>query len=414
MEDGNGQEWTTEQRSWRKPKSLRIRESAGVYTAVDLSPNGSMKGTSLTIILSLSLPTIYAQSATEVMRKAYPSVVQIEVSTSSGGSLGSGFILDSNGLVATNLHVIRGAVKGTVKLSTGELYAVQSILAWDEVRDLAICKVAGFDLPPAVLGNSNTVEVGENVFAIGSPHGLRGTLTAGIVSGVREDVLLGSKVIQTDASVNPGNSGGPLLNSKAEVIGVVTSKWIGEGLGFAIPVNYLRGLLGAVESPISLESFRTKIPEMAPLQITKDGGESPPPPIRLDGVLVIASRTANHIGRSTPEAFHKTVDATLLYLKQRKVKLANDNLPDLSFEERPSVYQLVSTIKRTGGSHLLLLIVDRPLTAYNKLTIECYAPDGKLLWQENVTGIMSNLIKNMQKALERRLEQSPLPTSSSN
>jgi hypothetical protein len=111
------------------------------------------------------------------------------------------------------------------------------------------------------LGNSNDLRSGERVIAIGSPRGLQGTVTTGVVSALRDDPGgAGFKVIQTDASVNPGNSGGPLLNDRAQAIGVVTFKLRGsEGLNFAVPINYIRGMLDGPLTALSLDELRAKL-----------------------------------------------------------------------------------------------------------------------------------------------------------
>ena len=133
------------------------------------------------------------------------------------------------------------------------------MLAVDERRDLAVVQIAGFDLPVLELGNSDVLTVGEPLVIVGSPRGLEGTVTAGILSSVR-DSGDGFKVLQTDAAVNPGNSGGPLLNNKAEVIGVVSFQLrSAQGLNFAIPINYVRGLLDNFHGPISLEVMRRSL-----------------------------------------------------------------------------------------------------------------------------------------------------------
>lgn len=122
-------------------------------------------------------------------------------------------------------------------------------------------KIAGFDLPVVELSNSNDVKSGEPVVAIGSPRGLQGTVTTGVVSAIRDEPSgAGFKVIQTDAAVNPGNSGGPLLNARGQAIGIVTAKLKGsEGLNFAVPINYLRGMLENLQKPLSLDELRASL-----------------------------------------------------------------------------------------------------------------------------------------------------------
>lgn len=159
------------------------------------------------------------------------------------------------------MHVVESLKNGGVQLASGEKFDAFSVLAFDARKDIAIIKIPGFDLPTVALGNSNNVQVGEPVLAVGSPLGLQGTVTTGVVSSLRDDPTGGGfKVLQTDASVNPGNSGGPLVNRQAEVIGIVTFKIRGgENLNFAIPINYLRGLVDSPSPVMSLDELRVKL-----------------------------------------------------------------------------------------------------------------------------------------------------------
>ena len=159
-------------------------------------------------------------------------------------AVGSGFIVDKSGYIMTNLHVVEEAARITVKLDSGEEYQAKVVGA-DEETDLAVLKVdAGKDLPFVKLGNSDEARVGEWVLAIGSPFGLTRTVTAGIVSQIKRETPQGSafqKFIQTDAAINKGNSGGPLVNMRGEVIGInsqiATSTGDYNGVGFALPSN---------------------------------------------------------------------------------------------------------------------------------------------------------------------------------
>jgi len=159
-------------------------------------------------------------------------------------AVGSGFIVDKSGFILTNAHVIENAARITVKLDSGEEYQAK-LVGSDEETDIAILKIeAGKDLPFAKLGNSDDAQVGDWVLAIGSPFGLARTVTAGIVSQTRRETPQGSpfqKFIQTDAAINKGNSGGPLVNMKGEVIGInsqiATSTGDSNGIGFALPAN---------------------------------------------------------------------------------------------------------------------------------------------------------------------------------
>ncbi len=162
---------------------------------------------------------------------------------------GSGFIVDSNGTILTNYHVVDGAEKIVVTLADGKNYDA-NVLGKDKKSDIAVIKInAGYDLPAADFGDSDRLEVGEWVMAIGNPFGLDHTVTSGIVSAKGRNIGAGpyDNFIQTDASINPGNSGGPLINLRGEVVGINTAIFSQSGgnigIGFAIPANYVKDLL---------------------------------------------------------------------------------------------------------------------------------------------------------------------------
>lgn len=188
--------------------------------------------------------------AQEIARQVLPSVVEIRGTGDSEGSGGSGFLVTPDGKIFTCLHVIAGLTSGAVRLASGEIFDSFKVLAFDERRDLAIIKVPGFDLPTVGLGNSNEIQSGEPVALLGNPHGLRGTITTGVVSALR-DLPEGLRVIQTDAAANPGSSGAPMVNTNGKAIGVVSFKLSdSEGLGFAVSINYLRGLLDSSKTQV--------------------------------------------------------------------------------------------------------------------------------------------------------------------
>src|SRR5499425_3570086 len=163
--------------------------------------------------------------------------------------LGSGFIIDRDGTIVTNYHVVDDAEKITVTLSDGRSFDGK-VLGKDQKTDIAVIRIsAPQDLPTAPLGDSDRLEVGEWVMAIGNPFGLDHTVTSGIVSAKGRHIGAGpyDDFIQTDASINPGNSGGPLINLRGEVIGINTVIFSGSGgnigIGFAIPTNLVKELL---------------------------------------------------------------------------------------------------------------------------------------------------------------------------
>ena len=187
-----------------------------------------------------------ALSLQEIYEKNIPSVVSITSQTASGTSAGTGVIVSDAGYLVTNYHVVRRAQSIDVRL-TDERELTASVVGEDPVSDLAVLYIAADGLTPAQFGDSDTLRVGDSVVAIGDPLGveLRGTMTDGIVSAISRDVQVDGRtmnLIQTNAALNSGNSGGPLINSMGQVIGINTMK-IGafadssgvEGLGFAIP-----------------------------------------------------------------------------------------------------------------------------------------------------------------------------------
>ncbi|MDD2390033.1 MAG: DegQ family serine endoprotease [Desulfobacterales bacterium] len=160
-------------------------------------------------------------------------------------SLGSGFIIDSDGYIVTNNHVIENADEITVKLFDKKEYTA-TIVGRDSKTDLALIKIDAPNLTPLELGDSDTLDVGTWVVAIGSPFGLEQTVTAGIVSAKGRTLGSGpyDDFIQTDASINPGNSGGPLISMQGQVIGINTAILAqGQGIGFAIPSSMANGII---------------------------------------------------------------------------------------------------------------------------------------------------------------------------
>ena len=163
---------------------------------------------------------------------------------------GSGFIIDKDGHVLTNYHVVADARQVEVTLHNRKKY-LATIVGTDRVHDLAVVLIKAPDLQPMTLGDSTHLQVGQKVYAIGNPFGLAGTLTRGIVSSIRSvrepDGPQIEEAIQTDAAINPGNSGGPLLNWHGEVIGINTmiASNVGQsaGIGFAIPINTAKAVL---------------------------------------------------------------------------------------------------------------------------------------------------------------------------
>lgn len=190
---------------------------------------------------ALSLQAIY--------EKVIPSVASISCIHTNSTGTGTGIILTADGYIVTNYHVIEGAQQIYVLLSDNQTYSA-AVVGGDEITDLAVLKLEAEGLQPAQFGDSDMLRVGDSVVAIGDPLGteLRGTMTDGIVSAINRDLNLSGRqmtLIQTNAALNSGNSGGPLINCYGQVIGINTMKMSSysstsatvEGLGFAIPVS---------------------------------------------------------------------------------------------------------------------------------------------------------------------------------
>jgi hypothetical protein len=338
-----------------------------------------------------------------------PAIVVI---TTENGQ-GTGFFVRPNGILATNQHVIRGAQGIRVTLHSGETFERASVLAEDETKDLAILKIDAVDMTSLPLGNSNDVEVGEEVLLVGTPSGLEETFSNGIVSSVR---ILGNgvRVIQTNAPASPGSSGGPLISRSGEAIGVLAYGWPeGENLNFAVAVNYLRGLLDNANL----------VPPLSPLRTMTRLGVRVPPDTRplpkpTDSVLFFAHRTEKHITYSSADVFQRAVDGLMLFLKSKGIALANDMVNQPMQTEMPISVDEVVGLNRNyvGASHILFLTVDRPISSWIKLTMQCLDRDGKMLWQEEAKPSWVSLnpniqptIESLKKKIQDRIAKTPLP-----
>ena len=196
-------------------------------------------------------------SVAGIASRVLPSVASIETMSADGGATGSGFVISANGYLLTNNHVVADALTIKVLLNDGREFAAK-VLGRDESYDLAVLKIEATGLKALQFGDSDKVAVGDSVIAIGSPLGLSGTVTQGIISAKDRPVTAGDSnsstsfisALQTDAAINPGNSGGPLVDATGAVIGVnsaiaslgssLGSQSGSIGLGFAIPINQAR------------------------------------------------------------------------------------------------------------------------------------------------------------------------------
>ena len=241
-------------------------------------------------------------------------------------SLGSGFLISTDGYIVTNDHVVRDAESIQVKLSNDKVYDA-TVVGGDHKTDIAVIKIKATGLPTAVLGDSDKLEVGQWAIAIGNPFGLDRTMTVGVISATGRSnmgIETYENFIQTDASINPGNSGGPLLNVYGEVVGINTAIVAsGQGIGFAIPVNMAkpifsqlikkgsvsRGYMGVTIQPVTEElaqSFGLKQAKGALVNDVIKGGPADKAGIRQGDVIIglngVEVKDPSHLQRVVAEA----------------------------------------------------------------------------------------------------------------
>ena len=198
----------------------------------------------LTLLLFCGMTAAKAQDPQQIAKKALASTVLLLMEDANGQplTLGSGFFV-RNSQVATNLHVVKGASRGYAKLVGQKTkYDIEGITAVDAEHDLVILKISVPEVEAIPLGDSDTIQVGESIYAVGNPRGLEGTFSQGIISSIRKVGI--DKILQLTAAISPGSSGGPVLNDKGQVIGVSVATFrSGQNLNFAIPSNYLEKLM---------------------------------------------------------------------------------------------------------------------------------------------------------------------------
>ncbi|MEV4316987.1 trypsin-like peptidase domain-containing protein [Actinocrispum sp. NPDC049592] len=268
-------------------KPRRLRKGAVALSIAAVVAAGAVGGVTGAIVGSDNNTTIPASSTpvsqnvsnnaptdvSNVASKVLPSVVQVNVKLGNAEGIGSGVILTADGQILTNNHVVNGARQVQVVLNDGREFNA-TVVGTDQASDLAVLQLQGASgLTPATLGNSDNVKVGDEVVAIGSPGGLQGTVTSGIVSALNRPVNVGDeqqnplsqtsnsdstsyKAIQTDASINQGNSGGPLVNADGQVIGINSAIYSpvstpdgragSVGIGFSIPVNTAKTVINQI------------------------------------------------------------------------------------------------------------------------------------------------------------------------
>jgi len=295
-------------------------------------------------------------------------------------SLGSGFIISRDGYIVTNNHVVRDAESIQVKLSNDKVYDAK-VVGGDQKTDIAVIKINAADLPVAVLGDSDKLDVGQWAIAIGNPFGLDRTMTVGVISATGRSnmgIETYENFIQTDASINPGNSGGPLLNVYGEVIGINTAiVAAGQGIGFAIPVNMAkpifsqliqkgnvsRGYIGVTIQPVTEElaqSFGLKQAKGALVNNVIKGGPADKAGIRQGDVITGVNgnevKDPSHLQRMVAEAGVGTVAKISIFRDGKPLELSMTLANADSAPKRQSVQR--GDLQQEGDADLLGLIVE--------------------------------------------------------
>ena len=250
--------WESRVEALERRLDVKVLEAQGRIDALDQALENAAAGNSVSGTVAvgegLTPGQVYARNVQSVV------LITCEVTSSTfgqiskGQSTGSGFVLTENGYVVTNAHVVDGASSIKVSIPSGETYEAK-LVGSDDTNDVALLKVEAEGLSPVTIGSSTDLIVGDQVVAIGNPLGdLTSTMTVGYVSAKDRDVTTDGttiNMIQTDAAINSGNSGGPLFNMKGEVVGITTAKYSGssssgasiESIGFAIPIDDVIGML---------------------------------------------------------------------------------------------------------------------------------------------------------------------------
>ncbi len=337
--------------------------------------------------------------------------------------VGSGFIIDAKGFIVTNNHVIEGATRITVGLLSGERYRGK-VIGIDRETDLALVKIdAGHPLPVMKFGDSNVVQVGDWVLAIGSPFGLEQTVTAGIISKKERDTATSQtfqRFLQTDAAINRGNSGGPLVNMRGEVIGVnsqiATLNGDYNGIGFALPSNETkfvvdqiltngkvkRGYLGVNLDSVKAEFARVySLPDVrgaiiADIQAERDGEPTPAAKagLRVNDIIIefnglpvqdaqdlIVKVAGTAVGQTVALTYLRDVDGKL---ERRSVSVALGERPDFGIRDETVTSKEKTESTKTTAARLGLtlseltqqLITDKRLADVKGLYIKEVDPNG--------------------------------------
>jgi len=349
----------------------------------------------LTTLLLIVWPSSAQQrSWVEVLDRILPAVVVVETEKGQG----SGFFVRRDGTLVTNHHVISGVTQIAVRTKSGEEYRGAFVMASDELRDLAILRVEAFDVPVVALGNSNELKAGAAVLLVGAPRGLERSASEGIVAAIRADEK-GTRLIQTSAAASPGSSGGPVLNEAGEVVGVLSfTVTQSQNLNFAVPINYARGMLDRLAAVASQPERRlTALPAAS------------------EGVVSLASapsrsREAREAGGIYVTGFGPSEYLQQVYLELTEVLAASAiRVVELHEVQIPGQFTSISghvaAARKATADGLLYFSLSTGWGETDRLRVQFFDRDGKLLWQDETTSMWQGSIQGAVNAVTKRMKE---------
>ena len=325
-----------------------------------------------------------------VVERVSPAVVTIE--TDSGQA--SGFLARPDGTVITNYHVVSQAKQIAIKTRQGDVYRGAFVMASDADRDIAVLRIEAFDLPTVVLGNSNDLKVGTPVLLLGAPRGLEQSASDGIVAALR-NAENGTRLVQTSAAASPGSSGGPLLSELGEVVGILSfTIRESQNLNFAVPINYARGILERLAA-VAAQPERRIEPLSSTLNASSASSTVSGERSTAGGIYVTGFGPQPYIQRVYLALTEVLAAAGISVVELHQINTGG---------ELSSVGGLVAAARKAGAAGLLYFDLSTGWGQTDRLRVQSFDADGKLVWQEETTSMWQTSINGAVDAVTNRMK----------